>query len=251
MRFRHSIPVLFAAASILPAVYGGPTPAAGPRNTPGNGLYSRWVNVEFSINPNSLAEARAVLTLQPGDEGYISEAAGLTWMIDYADDFGYGGNSPDEFMVVPFGLDNDTGDHTFAVEYSGYLNVFESGFYAFDVRHDDGFSFTLGGELISEFPFDTGPRFTTSDPVFLAAGMYPFSFIGWEQGGAFINELSWAYFGDGELGDPFPQPGPTAYTVIPTAAYFTSLGIVPEASTWVAMVTTASLVGGMAWRRRR
>lgn len=56
---------------------------------------------------------------------------------------------------------------------------------------------------MSQFDGDRGPG-ETSATVTLTEGLYSFEFIGWEQGGQFVNELAWIKPGEVEfslLGD--------------------------------------------------
>ena len=55
--------------------------------------------------------------------------------------------------------------------------------------HDDGIRVRLGGETVIEFPFDTATRTDTSSQFDLGAGYYALDIVGWEQGGAFINQF--------------------------------------------------------------
>jgi hypothetical protein len=223
----------FALVTAGIGLQAAPTPVSGPLAGTGDGLNSKWVQVDFSINPNSLAEAKSVLNLGSGDLGYITTSLFVAPQVDYADGLGYGGVTPDVYEAIPFG----PADATFAVRFTGYLNVTTPGDYLFSARHDDGLELVVGGETLIAFPTDTSPTTTTSALVTLAAGLYPIEYTGWEQGGAFIGELSWA------LGSGAPN-------VIPQSLLFTDSGIIPEASTWVAAGMTVGMLGLGALRRR-
>lgn len=222
--------VLLGSAAFL---HAAPVPIGGPIAGSGNGLNSKWVQVDFSINPNSLAEAKTVLNLGPGDAGYLGTSLFVAPRIDYADGNGYGGVTPDVYEAIPFG----PADTTFGVRFQGFLNVTTPGDYIFSGRHDDGMELVVGGESLIVFPSDTAPTTTSSSLVTLGAGLYPIEFVGWEQGGVFIAELSWA------LGTGAPQ-------VIPQAVLFTHSGVIPEASTWMGAAATLGMMGVGVWRRR-
>ncbi len=172
-----------------------PTPVGAVEAGTGDGLNARWVNTDFS--PHSVTEAVAALALAPGDAGYVSEVTGIAARIDFEDgDYGgelfNGGESP-----LPLGADD-----SFAVSYSGFINIQQAGSYSFRSFTDDGFRLTIGGELVSIFDTDRGPG-ASVDSVNLGAGLYSFEFIGWEQGSLFVNELAWLKPGETD----FTQPG--------------------------------------------
>ena len=105
-----------------------------------------------------------------------------------------------------------------------------SGNYTFRSFTDDGFRLTIGGEVVSLFNSDRSPGETTTS-VFLNEGLYHFEFIGWEQGGQFVNELAWIKPGEVE----FTQPGDRTNLV-----FFTTQG---DASVPEPMMLSLFLIG--------
>lgn len=146
------------------------------------GLDSRWVNTSFS--PHSADQAASAMGLQLGDAGYLSEANTAVDYIDFADG-NYSGAAAAGYLSSPLG-----GDDSFAVEYTGYIDIAAGDTYSFRSFTDDGFRLTIGGHVVSQYFNDRAPG-VTIDSVWLDAGIYEFSFLGWEQGGAFVNELTW------------------------------------------------------------
>jgi hypothetical protein len=187
-----------------------PTPLGPAETGAGDGLNARWVNTVFS--PHSVADALAALALGPGDAGYVGEASGVTPWIDF-EDGDYGGELfTGTDLPLPLG-----GDDNFAVSFSGFINIKQAGTYSFRSFTDDGFRLTIGSEIVSIFDADRGPG-TTIDSVNLAVGLYSFEFIGWEQGGQFVNELAWITSGQTD----FTQPGSAN-----EAVFFTTHGDFP------------------------
>ncbi len=167
-----------------------PTPIGPAINGDGDGLKMRWVNTDFS--PHSIANTLQALNLKPGDTGYVSEVNGVTKVVDF-EDGNYGDLFRDTDQAVPLGSDDN-----FAVLYKGFLNITTSGNYTFRSFTDDGFRLSIGGDVVSQFDGDRGPD-ETSTTVSLAEGLYSFEFIGWEQGGQFVNELAWIKPGEAEF----------------------------------------------------
>ena len=180
---------------LLSELAATPTPIGPAINGDGDGLKMRWVNTDFS--PHSIANTLQALSLKPGDAGYVGEVNGVTKVIDF-EDGNYGDLFRDTDQAVPLGSDDN-----FAVLYKGFLNITASGNYTFRSFTDDGFRLSIGGDVVSQFDGDRGPG-ETSATVTLTEGLYSFEFIGWEQGGQFVNELAWIKLGEVEfslLGD--------------------------------------------------
>lgn len=202
---------LFATLVLASAV---PVPVSGPVAGPGDGLNLRAVQFTPSVVHN-IAGAEAALGLAPGDPFYIGEVNGSANHIDMADG-NYGGEITATHDAVPFA----GGDPLFAVRFSGFLNVTIADDYVFRSYTDDGFRLTLGGEVISQFDGDRAPGESISPIIPLTPGLYAIEFIGWEQGGLFVDELSWARRGsrstevpDSEVffrSVPVPDGGSTA-----------------------------------------
>lgn len=162
-------------------VFALPVAIGGPASGPGDGLNSRWVDTSFA--PSSLSSAIAALALGPSDPGYVGEVNQVAPYIDYADSGQVG-------YVAGFLADPLTPDNSFAVEYSGYINIAVTSTYTFRAYTDDGFRLSIGGEMISQYTANRAPG-TTDGTISLAAGVYEFSFVGWEWTGGFVNELTW------------------------------------------------------------
>jgi hypothetical protein len=85
---------------------------------------------------------------------------------------------------VPFG----GADPIFAVRVSGFITLL-GGRYSFLSFHDDGLRLTVGGDEVITFDVDTVNVQTDSDFFDLAAGVYAYEAIGWEQGSLFNLQL--------------------------------------------------------------
>lgn len=175
------IGLLCGASSV---VYAVPVPISGPVAEAGNGLNVRWVNTDFS--PHNSKEAASAVALQPGNVGYVGEVTGVVPYIDHSDGCaGCKGFSDATTLPDPLSPDDN-----FAVHFFGYINIPVSGIYTFTAFTDDGFRLTIGGEVVSEFATDRAPG-ETGVGVNLDAGLYSFSFLGWEQGVFYVDELTW------------------------------------------------------------
>ena len=194
-----------------------PVPVGPPLATAGNGLDSRWVQVDVANKPDTIAEALAVLALGSSHPGFIAEYNNVSPIINYTDPLtgtsGFGGTP----VVNPVNVASP-GDPRFAVEHSGLLNILNAGTYVFGIGHDDGGRLTLGGEVIIDFPVNTAPRPTFSSALNLGVGLYEISFVGWEQGGQFLNQLVWTPPAVGEQFVPervlFRVPEPTTLLLL-------------------------------------
>ncbi len=170
------------AAFFASSAWAGPIALDASYYGVDSGLDSRWVNTSYS--PHSVGQAAAAMSLGVGDVGYESEANLVVDYIDFADGSYLNAVTP-SYLNSPLGADDD-----FAVEYSGYIDIGISDTYSFRSYTDDGFQLSIGGDVVSQYTIDRPPGVTT-DSVYLASGLYEFSFLGWEQGGAFVNELTW------------------------------------------------------------
>lgn len=205
-----------------------PVAFSGPVAGDGDGLNALWVST--GVSPSSIATA--LETLENGTSETTLQL--IAPYIDYRDFVGgtqgehVDSDLPDPFSPIANG--ESTGEAIFAVRFSGYLNVLTSGTYNFRAHSDDGFRLTLGGEIIGSFDGNRSPG-TDALAVDLEAGLYSIEFIGWEQGGQFVNELSWRRPGDetfhviGALVDdrslfsepPAPVPVPAALPLLGSA----------------------------------
>jgi hypothetical protein len=211
-----------------------PIPIGPPVVGPGNGLNTHWVAVDAANKPDTIAEAIDTLAKGPLDPGFVAAVDQVNVPVINHEDGCFGGGCGDFFggdLASPLGAS----DH-FAVRFDGYLNIVTGGTYSFQTRHDDGFRLMIGGDVVSIFATNTAPA-TTTNSVDLVAGFYAFEFIGWEQGGEWVHELSWDTPGIGG----YTLPGSSGEEV-----FFTS-NPVPEPG-------TLSLIGlglaGLAARRR-
>ena len=163
-------------------VFAVPIPHGGHVSGAGDGLNSRWVNIDYQIL--DIAGALAALDLGPGDPGYVGEVNQLVTYIDFGDDYIRPGHIPGQTMN-PLGTDEQ-----FAVGYYGYINITDADTYTFSAYTDDGFRLTIGGEIVTQYDGNRYADYSEAS-IYLDAGFYDLAFIGWEQGGAFVNELSW------------------------------------------------------------
>ena len=169
-----------------------PVPVGPPLAASGNGLDSRWVQVDVANKPDTIAEALAVLAQGAAHPGFIAEINNVSSVINYNDPLHAGAR----FGGTPVPTNNPVdvaspGDPRFAVEHRGFLNIVNAGNYQFALGHDDGARLTLGGDIIIDFPVNTAPRGTFSPILNLGPGLYAISMVSWEQGGQFLNQLVW------------------------------------------------------------
>jgi len=151
--------------------------AIGPTvSGPGDGLNARWVNSPFA--PHNVAGALNALA-----SGGL-EVNQVVPYIDHADGNYYGQK------VAGYLPDPLTPDDNFAVSFTGFINITTADTYTFNAFTDDGFRLNIGGETVGIFDGDRAPGSSTFS-VLLSPGLYSFEFIGWEQGGAYVDELTW------------------------------------------------------------
>ena len=199
----------------------------------GDGINSLWVGA--LIPPHNIAAANDVL-VSGGDRVHT-----FSGQVDFFDPANGGsGVSPGVGSLTPFDAAAPEVDNIYAVRHAGFLNVAVSGQYSFQIHTDDGFDFLLGGERVLALDGDRGPdsSFLTID---LEAGLYSLEMIGWEQGGQFVNELSWK------------RPGDETYAVIGTEAGGRALFTSAPAAVPVpaALPLLGSALAGLTVLRRR
>lgn len=102
------------------------------------------------------------------------------------------------------------------MRFSGFLNIIAAGDYEFLVHSDAGFRLSIGDATVALFDGDRAPADSFSDVLALSEGLYKFELIGWEQGGAYVDEVSWRRPGF----EPFAvvgtdQGGRALFTVVP------------------------------------
>ena len=181
---------------------------------------ARWVQGDIfanpSVTPHSIADAEFLLGLQPGDNGYLAEATTVVDHLDFYD----GASGAEGLFVAGSIMDPFTSfepvsgtfdDPQFAVSVTGTLLIPTNGGFSFQVHSDDGFDFRIGGVSVFSLDGDRSPETSRIDLVDLTAGQHDFELIGWEQGGQFVLELSWAPDGSENFAvlstTPVPIPG--------------------------------------------
>lgn len=161
------------------------------------GFIVEWVQVDAS--PHNIADAKAALQ-GTGGFNIIEKVTNLHGVIDLDD------------LSVPFA---DQSADRFAIRVSGFLQL-AAGNYTFAGTHDDGLLLTIGGEDVIVFNSDTASTTSASATYALAAGVYAFEAISWEQGGAFdlrlgtLNTAGGVDLIEGFHAAAVPEPGSLA-----------------------------------------
>lgn len=170
-RLSRFVSAVAAAAFCAAGASAAPIPVASPPALM-DGFQVDWVQTDTA--PHSIANAIDALN---GTNGFNTLASATQYrnIINLTD------------ADAPFA----GGDPFFAVRVSGFINVPTSGNYTFIGIHDDGLRMRVGGEDVIVFDGDTGITQTNSLVYTLAAGIYAFEAITWEQGGFFNLDLGW------------------------------------------------------------
>lgn len=215
---RYAALTLLALIALVNQAVASPIPIGDALSRSGDGITATWV-AKSGDSPDTIAEALAALALGPSDPEFRAQIVETVPNIAFND-----ATAPTEI-----------GD-SFAVLLDGFLNVTQAGNYQFDATHDDGFQLTIGGHVVSQFDGNTGTR-TTSASVFLQEGLYDIQYLGWEQGGAFRQELAWT------------TPGAVGSEIVPQSALFTQHHVPDAGAGSVAAIGILGLLG--AAKRRR
>ncbi len=208
-------------------VYATPIGVGGPIDGPGDGLNARWIDTNWA--PQNADNALSALSLGSGDAGYVAEVNQVVSAIDFAD-------SNLQGSVAGYTIDPLSPDNSFAVGYTGYINIATADLYSFNAYTDDGFSLVIGGQMISQHYGNRAPGHTY-DSIDLAAGLYEFMMVGWERGGVFVNELSWH------------DSSTTSWSLVDSDVLFTS-NPVPEPATMILFGIGLLGLAGVARRRQ-
>lgn len=182
------------------------------------GITAKWVqaNLFSSVIPHSIAQAEALLALQPPgpgepDNGFVAAVTTTADRVNFFDGSIVEAEGPfaASRIMDPFTPTDAGGDARFAVSVTGSLLVPTNADYSFIVLSDDGFDFRIDGATVFELDSDRGPGESRIDLVDLTAGVHSFELIGWEQGGQFVLELTWAPAGTEDFAvlSSVPLPG--------------------------------------------
>lgn len=221
--------VLFSMGTIG-TVSAAPVSVGDALLTTGDGLNSRWVNTNYS--PHNVDQALEAVGLDITDPRVSGVTEQIVTSIDFADG-NYGGVTA-AYDPIAVGMDD-----SFAVEYYGYINITADDTYNFRAYTDDGFRLKIGGEQTMQYYGDRAPGWSNGT-VDLTAGMYEIYMVGWEQGGQFVNELSWSI-----------GAGATDYSVIDKNVLFTTFQAVPEPATMFLFGAGLLGVAGVSLRKKQ
>lgn len=165
---RRTVVAFLLGALALASAHAAPTPIVPPPALV-DGFKVEWVQVDAS--PHSIPDA---LNAFNGTGGFnvLNRATQFMDFVDLQD------------ADVPFA----GADPLFAVRVSGFITL-QAGRYSFLSFHDDGLRLIVGGDEVITFNSDTSNVQTDSAFFDLAAGVYEYEAISWEQGGAFNLQL--------------------------------------------------------------
>ncbi|WP_088284356.1 PEP-CTERM sorting domain-containing protein [Ideonella sp. A 288] len=165
---RRTVAAFLLGALALVSAHAAPTPIVPPPALV-DGFKVEWAQVDAS--PHSIADAVNALN-GAGGFNVLNRATQFMDFVDLQD------------ADVPFA----GADPLFAVRVSGFITL-AAGRYSFLSFHDDGLRLTVGGDEVITFNTDTANVQTDSAFFDLAAGVYEYEAISWEQGGAFNLQL--------------------------------------------------------------
>jgi hypothetical protein len=163
--------VLAVMGAFATGAMAAPTPVAPPPALL-DGFQVDWVQTDHS--PHSIADAINALNGTGGFNTLNSATEFLTFV-----------NLNDASVPGSFG----SGDPLFAIRVTGFISIPTAGNYSLLSVHDDGIRVSVGGDQVIVFDSDTGAVETDSPFYSLAAGIYEYEAISWEQGGAFNLQL--------------------------------------------------------------
>lgn len=242
MHFKNVASMLFCMgigfvshpASSVPIAVG---PASGGVGDGLNALVHTVGAGSLDVKPDSIAEARDLLLAAPTQFTIGQSLTGTVPYINHGDGLYPPCHLSPGTSLTDLGT--AAGSDQFAVRYSGFLNIQTAGAYQFNICHDDGFQLVLGGEVIAQYDSNTAPATTQSASIILGSGLYAIELVGWEQGGLFLDELSWT------------GPNGGAFTLIPTSVLFTQAGPpgVPEPTAVALLLLGGLALAGMLRRR--
>lgn len=195
-----------------------------------NGFQVRQV-LASGLTIDSIADADALLALNPGDAGHASEASETRSLINYVDGGGNGNYGGDN----PFALGGGLND--FAMLATATLQSPTDETWTFAVNIDDGARLRINGVdvILEDRIGGTADFFGT---IALSQGLHDLELMFFEQGGGAAVELFYAR-GTHTAFDP------EAFTLLTIGAT-----IVPEPHAWALGLIGAVFLGGLCLRRR-